>query len=321
MKNKIIIFNLVYLLLGCASSPNTNSAHKSVDKMKGSEAYISLARSSRSTVEQCPASAKTWRGEDLKNIIDYAGHCVRLGFAERVEQIGNFLSQKYYQLPWGPYYMSLAAELRKEYARAVWMIDLALKRDSKNALLSYQKGRLHWAMGEYLAAHKAFLMAVENNPMFIDAHIFLGQMHFRDRDYQQAKVHFEKAKAIQQDNIDATVGLAEANISMNNSRLGITFYEEAVDLSPRNISYKLKLASLYENVNKDFSAALLIYKRIRGLIAESRSEGAGAPADLNERIRRLEAHLAAQLKEEKQKKMVSRETSSEATVNKNKVKK
>lgn len=272
----------------------------------------------KSTFGKCPSNSTSWRGENLKNIFEHANNCIRSGTAAQVERIGNFLSQKHYQTPWGPYYLSVAAEIKKEYARGIWMVDLALKRDPKNAWVSYQKGRLHWLSGEYSTGLQAFRMAIENDSTFVDANIFLGQVYFSNGDYKQALKYFENAKSSQPSSLDAAIGLAEIGIAMGNEKLAIQLYEEVINMAPRKVSYKLRLAQLYESVNKDYSSALSIYKRIRGL-SDGSQTATDIPTDLNDRIQRLEARLAERSREQVE--VVNRETSSTEAINKKMVKK
>lgn len=308
LSTKYLILGTVILNLGCStSSKNSVPSEKAKPVALSAPSstmqaglvsgdYLSFARRDRVSAESCPANANSWRGENLKNIISYASNCVQLGQFERVEQLGQFLAQKHYQLPWGPYFLSLAAESRKDYKRGIWMIELAIKRDTNQALMYYQKGRLHWALNEFSVAVPAFQTAVEKNSQFLDAHIFLGQMFYRDQNAKQAVYHFEKARSIQGQNIDATLGLAESQISLGQSAAAVKLYEELVAMAPSRLAYRYKLANLYETVAKDDAQALAAYKRIREMSLQVRKPAEEIPADINERIQRLESKLAAQAK-------------------------
>src|SRR5690606_12764514 len=98
----------------------------------------------------------------------------------QLEEVANHLSRKDHMAPWGPYYLSLAAEARKDYDRALWMVELALKKSPEQGILSYQKGRIIWALEDYTQALELFETALDHDPKILDAHMMLGQIFYRD---------------------------------------------------------------------------------------------------------------------------------------------
>jgi tetratricopeptide (TPR) repeat protein len=309
MRNaKIALMTLMILNAACSSAPtketdartqykNAKDSAQAQSSSQGELEYVSLSRKSSFAQGTCPATAQVWRGESLKNILNYATVCAQSGQFEKLEQLGQYLAQNHYQMAWGPYYLSLVAESRKQYQRALWMLDLGIKRESENALLYYQKGRIHWSLGEFTTAVKNFQYAIDKNSKFVDAHLFLGQMFYRDHNFKQAQFHFENSKKYQPDHIDATLGLAETHSALKNEKLALAYYEELVSLAPTRILFRFKLATLHESVSKDLPKALSGYKKVREMsLANSRQPADVTPIDINERIQKIEAHLAAEAK-------------------------
>jgi tetratricopeptide (TPR) repeat protein len=169
------------------------------------------------------------------------------------------------------------------------MIELALKKSPRQAILIYQKGRIFWGMGEFAQAAEVYNQALKENPRFVDAHIFLAQLYFRDQDFGRAAKHFATVMDLQPDNVMGTVGLAETRLQQGQAKVAVELYEKAVNQAPRQVSYRLKLAELYEVSMKDYSQALSTYRRIKSIMAEARSSSEEVPFDINEKIRRLES--------------------------------
>lgn len=282
--------NLVALVFTACAGTSTRNQNANISSSPAlpPSAYESTRYSPMPRPEQCPANDKSWRKENLKILTTLAGDCARLAKYERVEQIGNLIAQLHHQTPWGPFFLSLAAEGRKEYARALWMIDLAIKKSPRTALLHYQKGRIHWQLAEYPQAVENYNIAVKENPKFADPRLFLAQLAFRDHDFKTAHQHFSAVIDFDSDHIGAVVGLAETKMAMSDAKGAIELYERAVNLSPRNLGYRFKLAELYEKGPKDYARALAIYKRLQSMTSESRKPAEEIPFDLNEKIKSLE---------------------------------
>lgn len=309
-----------FLIQGCASSSMTSKASGKTESGTSlpPSAYYSTRTGAKPSRESCPASDKSWRKESLRNLVRLAGHCVQLGQEARVEAMGDLLAQNHPNEPWGAYFLSLAAEMRKEYPRALWMIDLALKKSPRLAMLHYQKARVSWAMGDYRLAILSYKTAIQENPKFVDAHLFLAQVHYRDQDFKDAAKHFSAVVDIEPENVSALVGLAESKILLGDNRSAVSLYERVVSASPRNVLYRYKLASLYEDVKKDLPSALSAYKRLKAMLSTESTKSNDVPVNVDEKIRHLEGLVKQEDESEKKERQVS---SSSDDKNKQKVKK
>ncbi|OFZ19015.1 MAG: hypothetical protein A2Z20_11585 [Bdellovibrionales bacterium RBG_16_40_8] len=277
-------------IVGCAVGPRTIDSKKN-DVLLAPVDYFSVRNLPQPKSAECPANDKSWQLENIKSVIKYANACARLSNFIKLESLGNYIAQKYPNLPWGPFYLSLAAEGRKEYSRALWMIDLAIKKSSHMAIFNYQKGRIYWQIGEYTNAVKEYNIAIKENPNFIEPILFLAQLSYKNKDFKSAKKYFMTALQVDADNLSATLGLAEVNETLGDSKSAVEFYAKAVNMSPRTLSYRFKLASLYENSQKDYVQALSVYKRIQTVINESRSLAEEIPVNVKEKINHLEGLL------------------------------
>jgi tetratricopeptide (TPR) repeat protein len=250
------------LLFGCAEAPVTSvaagkaQAAAPVPNIK----LLSMRISTGMKADDCPIGASSWKKDALPNLMAAADACAQYGKNDRLEQIANVIAQRFSNEPWGAFYLSLAALERKEYPRALWMVELAMKKSPHAGLLFYQRGRVHNALGEVGAAADDFRNAVKESPNLVDARLFLAQLSARDQNFKEARNQFEMAVQVEPDNHQAFADLAEVDVRLKQTDAAIAAYEKAVDLSPRNIAYRLRLAYLYETDRKDYAAALSSYK-------------------------------------------------------------
>ena len=292
--NKFILITIGSFAVGCAST-GTKTSNKSEAQSQTKIAsalpanlYISTRTSESPKPQFCPAN-NGWKKESLTRLMSYANSCVVAKNAVRTEALGDWIAQKSPYSPWGAYFLSLSAQLNKNYHRSLWMIDLAIKKSPSTAMLHYQKGRILWEMADYPSAVTAFKNSLQFNAQFADAHLFLAQLYFKEQNFKQSQYHFAQVVKIEPTNSEAFAGLAETQILQGDFSLAVENYALAVNLNPRQINYRIKLASLYENNKKDLASALLTYKRLHSYMTESKANFKELPFDLNEKIKKLEA--------------------------------
>lgn len=191
------------------------------------------ARAARRLVA-CPRD-KSWTKESWKTRMTMTNACAGEGQWEKVEELGNFMAQKEPLAPWGTYYLSLAATARKDYSRAMWMIELAIKKSPKEAMLQYHQGKIYWHMQDYAKATKQFEKALSYDPEFHESHVMLGQIYYRDQDYDKAKAHFESVISKDFRNFNALVGRAEIHLKKSEFKEALVDYTRAVTQAPPSL--------------------------------------------------------------------------------------
>ncbi len=289
-------------LAGCASSGSTSGAKPGATAKSDSKSNSQAAEQSKvdlylqgltaspvtATTETCSAAKST----SWKTMVSKAAACVRSSQWSLVEDFAYDLSRSDMDSPWGLYFYSLAAEGKKDYPRALWMIEAAIKKASpKVALFRYQKGRLMWLEKPSDAALKEIEAAVKADPTLVDGHAFLGDARLRSWDLSQAENHFSAALKIRSNHYEAVRGLADVKRLKGNLRDSIPLLAQAQGLKPTELSTRVHLAAAYEE-EKQHSEALSTYRKLResmtsGLIKEK------PDFDVNEKIRSLESMIAA----------------------------
>ncbi len=257
---KAIGFSLVILViqsLGCATKGT-----QSVD----AEQYVQGLRSesvrqSRSSGPQCPRTSESWSQESSwRALVAQANACVRSQNWPQVEAIGQHLAQTEPVGPWGAYYLSLSAEATQRLPRALWMIDLALKKAPRNSLLTYQMGRVQWAMGDYEKAMESYQQALRYDSDLMDAHLALGLIYFRDQDSAKANHHLSKVLESEPQNFAALVALGEIQLERGQREQA----QELLARAARENSSDQKLRARLDKLNEE-----LALERAQALAASS----------------------------------------------------
>ena len=152
--NKLILA-LSLLAVGCASAPAKKGQPKAAALAVAQKEEVKPAYTEKMTVQKVVELAKmacprdgAWNGMEWRKVIPMANACVQAKDWRRVDSIGEYLGVHAHLAPWGAYYMSLAAGARKDYPRAIWMMELALKKAPTEGLFHYQMGRTAWVRSQ-----------------------------------------------------------------------------------------------------------------------------------------------------------------------------
>ena len=217
--------------------------------------------------------------------------CISKQNLAMAEKLAKILANEHHVSPWGPYYLSLIAEQKGQAMRAVWMIDLALKKAPGKGILLFQKGRLLWKQNKPTLAMELYEAAVRETPELVDAHMSLAQVYYRDQEFEKAGKHFEKVVKYDRRNANAFIGLAECELEDGDEAAAVNYLEKAISLKPANLALRMRQARIYENQLEDFKAAL---KRYKAIVKLSKRKKLDQPVTNNllDTIKRLETKVS-----------------------------
>jgi tetratricopeptide (TPR) repeat protein len=233
-------------------------------------------------------SATNGASKEWKEWTSRANACADKKDWRTLEQLAQVMTRVDLNSPWGAYYLSLAAEGRGDWARAMWMNDLAQKKaGGVNALFAYQKGRILLNAKETSKAMVEFERATTLSPAFGQAHLYLAQIYHRDQEWGPAAKHYEAVLGIESENVDALVGLAEAKLHKDDAGAAAALYSKVVGSHPSRGEAWLRLGYIYETLLKDNQQALNTYRGLkssldRAIVREK------PQIDLNQKIKALE---------------------------------
>ncbi len=288
MKTNLLLSAVLLFLTACAGGPKVKTAEV-VPVPTYNEKVGAIGVNDFKSVN-CPADSK-WEGPDWRKVVGAANACVKTKDWRKVEMIGNYLAISAHLTPWGPYFMSLAAQNRKNYPRAQWMIELALKKAPNEGLFHYQLGRLHWEQGQDQAALKELKAASDLNGALTEAHYIMGTMALQKESYSEADKYFRKALAADGKHWPSMMGMATVKMKSSDWTEAVAFLEDGIRQNPRSAKTRLALAQLQETQLKNLPEALSAYKELR---SQSMAKKLDEPVSLNldEKIVNIEKNLA-----------------------------
>ncbi|MBX3021691.1 MAG: tetratricopeptide repeat protein [Bdellovibrionales bacterium] len=239
----------------------------------------------------CP-NESVYQKEEWRKIVPMANACVKAKDWNQLEKIGNHLAKTAPLTPWGAYYMSLVATMRKDYPRAQWMLELALKKAPNEGLFHYELGRLFWEQGDEAGAIKEMKLASELNPALTDAHYVMGQMALRSDDLSLARKMFGKALANESRHAPALLGAAEVEIKAKDYDKAESLLNQAIVANPRSSKARLALGQVQELHLKKAQEALQTYRDLKQLGTERKLDENVQSMNLEEKIQTLEKSLS-----------------------------
>jgi tetratricopeptide (TPR) repeat protein len=293
MKNFILI-TLVLGLAACASKPAQNDRSASLQKEDAKPTFtekLSAIEATRvDSKVPCPREG-AWNGMDWRRIMPMANACVRTGDWRKVETIGAYLGLHSHLTPWGPYYMSLAAGARKDYPRAIWMLELALKKAPQEGLFHYQLGRIYWEMEDEVSALKSLKTASDMNPSLTDAHWIMGQVALQRGELGEAERQLARALDKNFRHWPALMAMASVKSKAKDWNGAESYLVKAIHANPRSTKARLALAQIQELQLKNLSSALTTYREVRQMVVNKRLDEK-PEVNVEEKIKSLEQALS-----------------------------
>lgn len=148
-----------------------------------------------------------------------------------------------------------------EYTKALESYDKFLKIYPRNIKTRYNRARTYEKLGNNIEAKKDLIYLMELEPNHLLGRITLGELKFKDADYEGAQYEFDQAVESHKGNSLAYAYRAKANQKLGKPRKAYADYGVAIRLDPSNgmaylyrgtlnISQKKKSAAC-----KDFSKA------------------------------------------------------------------
>lgn len=234
---------------------------RSVDKTYSSNINLATTLEKVRTKYSCK-EYRQLKKTAWKDLLEAGYSCIDQKKWIELSEIAKILSHNHLKAPWGPYYRSIVAENKRDFSRALWMINLAEKKAPENSIILYQKARLLWTMGDETESYKLMEKVVKLNPKNFDALFFLGKIQYRDREFADAIHYFEKVYRYKRKDAAFRASLAESYFFEKKYKKSIDHYKAAASGQELNASLFYKIGLAYKNLKKYDSAKNYFEKAI-----------------------------------------------------------
>ncbi|KRN29380.1 tetratricopeptide repeat family protein [Lactobacillus selangorensis] len=152
---------------------------------------------------------------------------------EAVKQLAAYLQHNEHDLP---AYLQLSTYLTalKDFPQAEELLQRALSVFPNDASLRYNLGTLYYVAQDYTKAIPIFQELVQNEQM-ADAQYMLGEIYFRQKQYQLALAFALTAQQADPTAIDANQLCGAIWMSMGNFAEAAQYYRNVLDQAPENV--------------------------------------------------------------------------------------
>lgn len=249
----------ILILMGCSTTQQVSQTGAKAETFTRDMSAASLDGFDKS---DCRTPKAKFAKLKWKDLVKEANSCVAGSKWKSVEDLGSEMAQRDINSPWGPYFLALHAESESQYERSLWLLELSIKRASQVGLFQYQKGRVLWRREEFKEATDSLMKAIQLDTNLIDAHLFLGQIFFRDQDYSRAARHFQAVLRVRPKDPTALMGLAECQIQTGDARGALEYLERGDRHYSSEPTFKLRQAYVHETMMNDVPTAIEIYKSV-----------------------------------------------------------
>lgn len=154
MKKIVTIFS-VALLSSCAHQGS---------KPKAKGELLNKARYEVIEDKPSKSSCTTTPSENTQELVEQISQCANGRQWTQVEKLGQVLAAKAHESGWGAYFLSLSAEHTEQPERALWMAELAIKKEPGRAVFYYQKARLLGQLGDDAGQAQALELGYSQEP-------------------------------------------------------------------------------------------------------------------------------------------------------------
>ena len=299
----ILVAGAALFLAGCASTPagsvkeDKSAQLKSQIFVEGASYVVAgEARSSCSVpagAEKVQIRKEAGPSKDWRDLVAHANGCVADKNWAVLDQLAALIARNDIDSPWGSYFYSVAAEGNGDFTRALWMADLAQKKaGGRSGLFYYQRAHTLLSMKETVKGMADMEKALSLDPSLMDGQLYLAEIYHRDQQLDQAAKFYGGALALDGKNYRALTGLAEVKLRQGDGAKAAEYYQKATASHPQQMQPWVRLAYIYETVQKSPEQALATYKILKTGLEGGSIKGARPEVDLNAKIKTLEQAVA-----------------------------
>lgn len=181
--------------------------------------------------------------------------CLALKNYSEAENIAFQFTSQEKTRPVGLYYLSLIAEAKSEFDKALWLLE-KISTESNNSLVIYQKAKLLYSVEDLNTSLNYFAKLFDTRNEFTNLRIIYALKCFSDGDYNKARDEFSRLSEEQNYTYGMDALHIEANLLTGNIEQALKLAKSYSVFNKDGVELNLELARLYEkfSINKELAS-------------------------------------------------------------------
>jgi hypothetical protein len=246
----LLILVSLSILSSCASQTKMSRG-----KLLNEAKYESL--NERGSSVQCPSTPS----EKTDTLVEQTSQCTQAKNWKKVEEYGRLLAANASESGWGAYFLSLSAEHTGQLDRAVWMADLAIKKEPGRAIFYYQKARVLGLVGDEAGQQKALELGFSQEPDIAPFMLLAAKKSYANGDCAKL-IHLGTTKSLAK---TGTGAVLTAECLAIEGRLGEAhaILDSFLKQSPNHAEVLIQKARIEETFAANFTGAVELYRQVQ----------------------------------------------------------
>ena len=248
---------------------------------------------------------------EWRKLVESALTCINEKDWTELSKIADKLSHNHLKAPWGPYYKSIVASERfRDFKRAEWMCNLALKKSPNNLIINYQLARIYWNTDRKPEAYDLMESIRKKDPKNMNVIRFLGDIEYKDRNFKKALKHYDKISSEFSRDLDYRAALATSLFYTNQKEKSLSHYKYAVRNSKDKAPYLFQIGEVYKEM-KNWTLAKAYYLKAIKTGSKVRSIASLDPKKIKVQLDYVDQRLKEKLQKKQATKPVKKEEKNE----------
>lgn len=212
-----------------------------------------------STSEKClpPESNKNYSSAEM---VLKANSCVLNKNLLLTEKWAMFMTRLDPKSPLGTFYLSQTAEMKGQYDKSAWLIDLALKKSAEIPFLLFQKARALYQQKDLAQANAAFFRAHDLGLKTPETILMHGVVSFAQGDCFSVIDDFTKLERSWITKYSLAPAMTECQAQKGEFDKSISFAEDLLKKDSSQLELLLEMGRIQEIYRFDTSKAILAYE-------------------------------------------------------------
>lgn len=214
----------------------------------------------------CQTEAKDLQ-KDLAGLMALANRCVAQKKFTQIEKIAARMAELEPKSGAAPYYLSLAAMGLGLKEKSLYLIELALKKNSDRTFFWYQKAVALGATGDRAGANQWMIKAFDERLDAWETKLLHGVVAFSQGDCFSVTDDFKALPASQVEKFDLTPAFAECMAQKGEIDQALGFAQKSYD-TKKSLTLALQLGHMAEVYKSDSKLAAQAYEKARSVSSD-----------------------------------------------------